>query len=160
MEEATNPKLSRQRVVTAGLAVARSGRPVSMRAIAHELGVSTMAAYRHVHGREDVDASMLNAVLGEVTPEADWKLENLALATMTRLREYPGLERHLTTDLLADPFDGYPNVVVWREAVASRLRRPDLLPAVVWAVRGAAAERDRWHDSASSLLAVCEGLSC
>lgn len=58
-------KLSRGRVLEAALAIAlRDGaQTISMRRLAEELGVSTMAAYRHVAGRDGLDADLVGHIV-------------------------------------------------------------------------------------------------
>ncbi|GAA1667678.1 GntR family transcriptional regulator [Kribbella yunnanensis] len=70
--------LDRGQVVRMGIAIADAeGLPaVSMRRIAAELGVSTMALYRHVGGKETLVLQMVDAAFGEFPLPAlygDWR---------------------------------------------------------------------------------------
>ena len=89
--------LTRERIVATALRLAdRDGlERASLRRIADELGVTPMALYRHVAGKEDLldgMADLLYAELGEATPAADWWDDLLALARATRrsLLRHPG----------------------------------------------------------------------
>ncbi|MEV8567789.1 TetR/AcrR family transcriptional regulator C-terminal domain-containing protein [Streptomyces sp. NPDC051322] len=73
------PGLTRERIVRTAVALADAeGLPVlSMRRVATELGLSTMALYRHVQGKGELVRLMSDAVCGEqplpsVQP-ADWR---------------------------------------------------------------------------------------
>lgn len=92
-------RLNEQRVVEAAVAIVRRGgtSALTMRSLADELGVTTMAAYRHVTTKEELVSLVIDEVLGKVAiPERDsgpWD-ERLA-RSMTDLIEavtpYPGL---------------------------------------------------------------------
>ncbi|MFI5954157.1 TetR/AcrR family transcriptional regulator C-terminal domain-containing protein [Cryptosporangium sp. NPDC051539] len=83
----TDEPLTRERVIAAALAIADADgmAELSMRRVAADLGVATMALYRYVPSKEDLVIHMLDAVFGEVSmipdPEpAGWraKLESVA----------------------------------------------------------------------------------
>ncbi|MFJ8664756.1 TetR/AcrR family transcriptional regulator [Streptomyces sp. NPDC093600] len=60
---------------------------VTMRRIATELGVAPMAAYRHVSGKDDLWALMVDQVSAELEPEEDvtgWRETLRAYAVQTR----------------------------------------------------------------------------
>lgn len=83
-------------VVRAGLAVAgRDGlSAVSMRAVAAEVGFTTMALYRHLPNKEALLDGMVGALLGEVDLPAatdPWpdRLRHLALELLALGRRYP-----------------------------------------------------------------------
>ncbi|HTU78259.1 MAG TPA: TetR/AcrR family transcriptional regulator [Solirubrobacteraceae bacterium] len=65
--------LKRERVLEAALAVAeRDGlERLSMRLLARELGVSPMALYRHVSGKDDLLDGLLELLLGELELPAE-----------------------------------------------------------------------------------------
>lgn len=73
--------LSQGSIVTAALAIAdREGLPaVSMRRVAHELGVATMSLYRYVTGKDDLVMLIANAAFAEdklpVTPPDGWRAQ-------------------------------------------------------------------------------------
>lgn len=86
-ETTTEPRipLSRERVLTAALALAdREGiGSLTMRSLAHELGVEAMSLYYHVANKEEVLDGMVDAVASEInnavggidppSNETDWK---------------------------------------------------------------------------------------
>ncbi|MER7107242.1 TetR/AcrR family transcriptional regulator [Streptomyces sp. NPDC000229] len=72
--------LTQDRLASAALAVIdREGLPgLSMRAVAQELGLSTMALYRYVDDREELERLVVELVLGAVdseapAPDAPWR---------------------------------------------------------------------------------------
>jgi AcrR family transcriptional regulator len=94
--------LSVESIVEAGLRVAR-GRDVetlTMRAVAEQLGVSTMALYYHVPDKERLLDRMRERLLEAVpTPEPqarDWEaqMKTYALASIQQMAAYPGLLRY------------------------------------------------------------------
>ncbi|MGC5615145.1 TetR/AcrR family transcriptional regulator [Georgenia sp. Z1491] len=91
--------LSVGRIVRAGvqLADAQGLAATSMRKVAEELGVSTMALYHHVPGKEDLTALMTDDVYGELygdvdhaRPADDWRTGLREVAE----RNWQLLERH------------------------------------------------------------------
>ena len=81
--------LTRERILATALRVAdRDGLGgASLRRVAEELGVTPMALYRHVAGKEDLldgMADLLYAELGEPAPADDWWADLVALARATR----------------------------------------------------------------------------
>ncbi|MGW6685712.1 TetR/AcrR family transcriptional regulator [Streptomyces sp. NPDC054961] len=81
-------------LAAAALAVIdRDGLPgLSMRAVATELGISTMALYRYVRDREELEALVVELVLGGIDttppPPGPWQ-DRIALQA-TRMREVVG----------------------------------------------------------------------
>src|SRR5271155_3917414 len=82
----TAAPLGRQRVLEAALAVAeREGlERLSMRLVARELNVSTMALYRHVTNKDDLLDGLVERLLGEL------QLPNDSLPWDQRLRMLAG----------------------------------------------------------------------
>jgi len=94
----TAAPLGRERVLDAALAVAeREGlQSLSMRLLARELGVSPMALYRHVAGKDDLLDGLVERLLGELRlPDAslpwDERLRELARELRALGRRRPGL---------------------------------------------------------------------
>jgi AcrR family transcriptional regulator len=89
-------ELTRERIVAAAIAIADTEgmAELSMRHIASRLGVSTMALYRHVPGKEELTLAMIDAAIGEVRlprkPPASWRA---ALELVSRL-EWRVFQRH------------------------------------------------------------------
>ena len=97
--------LTRERVVAEALAIiaADGAQSLSMRALAARLGVVPGALYRHVRGKEQLYALILDAVLREVDCRADpatpWAAQAAALARRLRavLENHPGVAALLKT---------------------------------------------------------------
>jgi len=97
--------LTRERVVAEALAIiaADGAQSLSMRALAARLGVVPGALYRHVRGKEQLYALILDAVLREVDcragPAAPWAVQVTALARRLRavLENHPGVAALLKT---------------------------------------------------------------
>jgi AcrR family transcriptional regulator len=94
----TSSPLKRERVLEAALTVAeREGfERLSMRLLARELGVSTMALYRHVTNRDDLLDGLVERLLGEVElPDEslpwDERLRRLASELRALARRRPQL---------------------------------------------------------------------
>ncbi len=91
--------LSRDRIVKAALEIAdKEGlTALSMRRVAHELGVATMALYRHVPSKDELVVMLIGAVLAEAPlpspPPTGWRarLEVLARLQWRGYREHPWL---------------------------------------------------------------------
>jgi AcrR family transcriptional regulator len=89
-------ELTRERIVAAAIAIADAEgmAELSMRHIATRLGVSTMALYRHVPGKEELTLGMIDAAIGEVRlpaqPPKNWRV---ALELVSRL-EWRVFQRH------------------------------------------------------------------
>lgn len=106
------PALTRDRVVRVAIAVADAGGSgaLSMRAIAAELGVSTMVLYRHVPAKDELVALMADTVFGEAriascAPDG-WRarLEASARAQWALYRRHPWLAKSASvTGLLSSP---------------------------------------------------------
>jgi AcrR family transcriptional regulator len=97
--------LTRERVVAEALAIvaADGAQSLSMRALAARLGVVPGALYRHVRGKEQLHALILDAVLREVDcrfdPAMPWAARITALAGRLRavLENHPGAAALLKT---------------------------------------------------------------
>jgi AcrR family transcriptional regulator len=85
---AARPGLAAPAIAAAAVAIADADGldAINMRRIAAELGVSAMAAYRHVSGKDDVLEIMADLVYGEIDiPEgADWRETMRAFACGVR----------------------------------------------------------------------------
>jgi AcrR family transcriptional regulator len=93
------PGLAARTIAAAAVAIADADGlgAISMRRIAAELGVSAMAAYRHVSGKDDVLEMMVDLVYGEVDiPDgAGWRETMRAFARGVRslVLKHPWLTR-------------------------------------------------------------------
>ena len=88
--------LSRERIVTAAVALADTGGfdSLSMRNLADDLGAGTMALYRHVANKEDLLDGMVDVVFAEMYPPAiggDWKAElrERSISARTAMGRHP-----------------------------------------------------------------------
>ncbi|QLE74116.1 GntR family transcriptional regulator [Streptomyces rectiverticillatus] len=98
-------KLTPERIVRTAIALAdaHGAAALSMRALAAELGVPTMALYRHVPGKDDLVARMADAAFGECSPPAgapgDWRGRLLAAARYqwAVYRRHPWLARAMVS---------------------------------------------------------------
>src|SRR6185312_2536478 len=95
--------LTRERVVAEALAIiaADGAQSLSMRALAARLGVVPGALYRHVRGKEQLYALVLDAVLREVDCRADpatpWAAQAPARRLRAVLENHPGVAALLKT---------------------------------------------------------------
>ena len=112
------PRLSRQRIVEAGLASieAHGVDQMTMRSLGRDLGVEAMALYRYVSGRED----LLEAVVDNLL---DGLIERVEAAETTSWQEYLQHVAHEIRQMaLANP-TAFP-LVVSRHPAAPWLRPP------------------------------------
>jgi AcrR family transcriptional regulator len=122
---AARQSLSAQRIATAAVGIADSDGldAITMRRLAAELGVTPMAAYRYVSGRDDVLELMVDLVYGEadVPDGAGWRETMWALATGIRalVSKYPWLAR-LSAPQAA--FELTPNRMALAERAFAALR--------------------------------------
>ncbi|MFE9690903.1 TetR/AcrR family transcriptional regulator C-terminal domain-containing protein [Micromonospora sp. NPDC005806] len=144
------PELSRERLVRTAIGLADAGglAAVSMRQIAAELGIATMALYRHVRGRDDLILAMADTALADAplpaAPPAGWRarLELLARAQWTVYQRHRWL----------------PHVI--------SMSRPQPLPNGMahteWALRATAGlgldTQQRWQ-AAVTLMAYVRGIA-
>lgn len=82
--------------VAIGIADREGFAAVTMRKVATELGVAPMAAYRHVNGKDELWALMIDRVSGELEPVAEvsgWRetLSAYALRTREMMLRHPWL---------------------------------------------------------------------
>jgi AcrR family transcriptional regulator len=135
--------LSLDRIVSAGIKVASIDGlgALSMSRVAGELGAATMALYRHVSGKDELLAHMVDAAIG-VPPESlgggeSWRdgLTRWALAHLTVLRRHPWVVR---VPISGPPL--MPNSVLWFDRGLGCLRDTGLderiKPAVLLLVSG------------------------
>ncbi len=100
----TDQGLTRERIVRAAVEIADAEgiATLSMRRVASELGVATMALYRHVPSKEDLVMQMADAALGdEPFPDAvpdGWRtqLELLARLQWSIYRRHPWLAQTMS----------------------------------------------------------------
>jgi AcrR family transcriptional regulator len=157
-------RLSRTLVVDAAITIARRDGldALSMRRLAEELGVSTMAAYRHVAGKDTLVDDVLEACLGGMdleTTEDTWQEQVMELATRSFevFLSVPGLAEHLHGRALSRP-----GIVRWLEALGTPLaeagipdaERVGFVPTVIWQLRGAARLEAEWSETMQSLEQV------
>ena len=88
--------LSRQRVLQAAVALADQGGvgSLSMRRLAHELGVEAMSLYHHVANKDDILDGIVDIVFSEIelpSGDADWKaaMRQRAISVREALLRHP-----------------------------------------------------------------------
>ncbi|WP_202638967.1 TetR/AcrR family transcriptional regulator [Bailinhaonella thermotolerans] len=122
--------LNRERIVAAAMAIADADGldAVTMRRVAAEIGVSTMALYRHVENKADILDLMLDAAYGELrlapAPADGWR------ASMDRLaREVRAMVlRHPWFATLAHTRPPSPNYVAFYDHCLGALKGLPLSP--------------------------------
>ncbi|WP_331716550.1 TetR/AcrR family transcriptional regulator C-terminal domain-containing protein [Micromonospora purpureochromogenes] len=145
----SDPELSRDHLVRTAMALADSDglAAVSLRRLAADLGVATMALHRHVRGRDELVRLMADSALADALPTArpaGWRAQ-LELLAREQWRVY---RRHR-----------------WLPHVIS-MSRPQLLPRGMahteWALRatgGVGLDREtRWY-AALTLIAQVRGVA-
>jgi AcrR family transcriptional regulator len=117
-------RLDRDAVLRAAIALAdeRGLRAVGVRQVAERLGVTPMALYRHVGGKDELFDGVADVLYGEIElprPDQDWwhGLEVLAHSTRRVLLVHPW-----SVPLLSRPLDG-PHASALGEALRDALRR-------------------------------------
>lgn len=123
------PTLSLDEIARAGIAIAdREGLgALSMRHIAEELGFTTMSLYRHVPGKTELLAVMIDTAIGDALPlpvvAGDWRtrLTHWAYQNLELLLRHPWM-------LITDSPDAQtgPNKMAWIEAGLQTLADADL----------------------------------
>jgi AcrR family transcriptional regulator len=125
--------------------------------------VSTMAAYRHVAGKDTLVDDVLEAAVSsldlDVPEDASWEeqIAELAMRSYAVFLSVPGLAEHLHGRALSRP-----GVVRWFEALNAPLvaagipyeQRAGFTPAIVWLLRGAARLDAEWAETMQSLEQV------
>jgi AcrR family transcriptional regulator len=154
-------RLSRAVVVNAAIEIARRDglSALSMRRLAEELGVSTMAAYRHVASKDTLVDDVLEAIVETIsleTTESDWQkqIEQLTVRSFRVFLEVPGITDHLRGRALVRPA-----VVRWIEALIQPLvdagiqteSRAGFTTSLVWLLRGATRLSDEWNATIHAL---------
>jgi AcrR family transcriptional regulator len=88
--------LNRQRVLGAAVALADRGgvRSLSMRKLAHELGVEAMSLYHHVANKDDILDGIVDVVFSEIelpSGDPDWKaaMRQRAISAREALLRHP-----------------------------------------------------------------------
>lgn len=116
------PTLSLEVIASAAIRIADiDGLPaVTMHRIAEVLGVTKMALYRYVPGKDEIVALMVDTALGEPpsTPHPGWRprLVAWAMSLYERLSQHPwALEATVGARAIG------PNEIAWMEEVASAL---------------------------------------
>jgi AcrR family transcriptional regulator len=126
------PSLSQDRIVQAAIQIAQAEgiAAVSMSKVAAELGASTMSLYRHVSGKDELLALMVDAAYGlppaAPTPDEGWRegLSRWAWAFRACLQRHPWAVRLPISGLPARP-----NEVAWFEDGLNSLRDTGLAEA-------------------------------
>jgi AcrR family transcriptional regulator len=104
------PRLGRARIVAAALAlVDRHGiDALTMRRLAEELGTAPMSLYRHIAGKDELMALVIEAFTAELSsadPRDPW--DAVVRTTFTRvhrlLRRHPGIVAHLADGAIVSP---------------------------------------------------------
>jgi len=102
--------LTRERVLEAAVELAdRDGiESVSMRRLAHEVGIEAMSLYTHVRSKEDLLDAMVDVVMAEAPSTAatdDWKsaLRDTILGAREALRRHPWAPSVIETRLAPGP---------------------------------------------------------
>jgi len=124
------PKLSVDDVVAAGTAVADADgvSAVTMQRVADELGAAKMALYRHVPGKTELIALMLDSALGEApeTDGANWR-EHIGVWARTL---HERMSRHpWTTELVVTRTVPGPHEMGWFESGLAALATTPLTGA-------------------------------
>lgn len=124
-DERTRIPLSRDRVLRGAIAVADRGGidALTMRSLAHELGVKPMAVYHYVAGKEEILDGIVDVVFGEIDlpPTAtDWRsaLRHRAISARRVLRRHPW-----AAPLMESRSNPGPATLRHHDAVISTLRR-------------------------------------
>lgn len=122
--------LSRERVLRGAVAVADAGgiAALTIRSLAHELGVKPMSVYHHVANKEEILDGLVDIVFSEIelpTPDGEWQAEmrrraNSARAVLRRHRWAIGLLESRATP--------GPETLRHHDAVLATLRRAGFSP--------------------------------
>lgn len=122
--------LSRERVLRTALRLVDEGGLValSMRKLAHELGVEVMSLYYHVKNKDEILAGILELVTSEVEPPSAGRdpmraIRASAVARRDMLRRHPWVH-----DVTKSPERVTPAQMVYMEALLRTLREAGLSP--------------------------------
>ncbi|TLF73211.1 TetR/AcrR family transcriptional regulator C-terminal domain-containing protein [Nocardia cyriacigeorgica] len=123
------PALSLERIVEEAIAIADADgiAALSMQRVATQLGAATMSLYRHVPGKDELVALMLDATMAEPPdlPRDDWRaaVEHWARLTRDLYLRHPWV-------LVAGASNRWmgPNEAAWGEAAMSALLAAGLPP--------------------------------
>ncbi|GAB3210337.1 TetR/AcrR family transcriptional regulator [Marinactinospora endophytica] len=114
----SRPALSLGRIVGAAIEIADGGGlgAVSMGRVAERLGFTTMALYRHVRGKDELLAAMLDSAIGappDLSGRDGWRsgLEEWARAQFAVLQRHPWIPQ---VPLSGPPLT--PNALAWLDA--------------------------------------------
>ena len=120
------PTLTRQTVVAKAISLAdQSGiDALSMRQLAHALGVEAMSLYNHITNKDELIDGMVDSVIGEIKPPRkdtdDWKAEMCARAHAA----HQMLVRHTwAAQLIASRINVGPNMLRYIDATVGCLLR-------------------------------------
>lgn len=148
-------------VIDAAMRVARQEglQALSMRRLAEELGVSTMAAYRHVAGKEALVEDVLEATVASIPLDTDgetWdeQVTELVLRSYRVFLSVPGLADRLRGQALSRP-----GIIRWLEALNDPLitagvpyrYRVGFSSALLWFLTGATRLDAAWAETISAL---------
>jgi AcrR family transcriptional regulator len=122
---ATGPALSRERIVRAAIELAdeQGMDALSMARLAERLGCATMSLYRHVASKDELQAVMFDAALGEPPqpddPAVGWRasLETWARTLLAVYRRHPWMPR---MEITGPPLS--PVQLAWLEVGLALLR--------------------------------------
>jgi AcrR family transcriptional regulator len=116
--------LSRERVLGAAVALAdeQGVESLSMRRIAHQLGVVPMALYKHVANKDELLDGMIDVVVGEIDPPAggtDWKttIRQRVLSARRALLRHPWASR-----VMESRTDPTPAVLAYMDSMIGAFR--------------------------------------
>ncbi|SDS60644.1 TetR/AcrR family transcriptional regulator [Jiangella sp. DSM 45060] len=127
-QERPRAPLSKERVLAAAVALADAGgvEALSMRKLAHALGVVPMALYKHVRNKDELLDGMVDAVVGEIDPPvagADWKttVRQRVLSARRVLLRHPWASRVIEERTRARP-DPTPAVMTYMDSMIGIFR--------------------------------------
>jgi AcrR family transcriptional regulator len=124
-EQQARPRLNRDRVIDAAVALADAGglESLSMRKLGEALGVEAMSLYTHVSGKDDLLDGMTDAVFAEIdlpVTDQDWRtaMRDRALSARAALTRHPWAIR-----LMQSRTSPGPATLRHHDAVIGTLRR-------------------------------------
>jgi AcrR family transcriptional regulator len=120
----TRPKLTRERVLSAAIAVADAGgtAALTIRSVAAELGVKPMSLYHHVANKEAIVDGVIDVVFSEIAlppKDTDWRtaMRHRAHSARAVLRRHPW-----ATPLMESRTNPGPATLHHHDAVLGALR--------------------------------------